>query len=914
MASEPPRDRTLTHTAVGNAGDGVEAEFMLPARWRLARLLGHGGQAEVWLAHDGELDEWVAVKVFHPDLTDASLERLRREVRLGRSLQHPNLVRMFELIEADDRLAVVMEHVPGGNLAQRVSGRQLPIAEVVRFTGEALAALEFLHGQGVVHRDVKPSNLLLDAEGRVRLADFGLVRRLEGDADLTRTSMTVGTPFYMSPEQVRGARAGFPADLYGLGVTVYELLAGRAPFTGSSQLEVASQHLQVTPPDVRRARPDCPRWLARFVHRLLEKRPEDRWPDAAAARRVFMRRRVFASPRTWRRAAVGAAAAIALIAAAIAVFPWAAEGPASVAVSGDGVAALDARGRELWRRRLPAPRVAVTASIFSERSHEVAVVTVPDAEGAAPESADIVVFDASGAERARVSSVPDSLLSFFPDITPRMFTGRLVALDLDGDRRQELAWLSSHVRWYPSLLGVWRLEGGTERTAVFFNSGTLHHVLAADVDGDGGAELVLAGLNNPLGFQSVLIIVDLPHSTAYGPISAPSPDLVTQWLEYRANGERVVRAYVPFPRVGVNSGTLSVEGGQIAFGSEERTVRFDLDGNPEGSPLFGRGPEPRSTYWDELARLCRTIELGTASSAEVDTLFARHAEILDEEPTRLGAELLIARSLALAGHHEEAVARLGVARQRMPGERDLQLRLAEQLAIGGRVAESVEILRSLIATRESGRGNLDPIVALALLGALGGTDEFVATADRAWREIHAGTASAEVGLDLAAHFAFCRGDFDARVLDGTGRSSGLVPTADVVHRWALLERGASPAEIARRAAGLAENPEARWAARALEARALARSGEARRAADVAIAAVNALETPARVGLEARLWLAVASRVAADALTEAGDHERAAGHAARARQLAPRCWFGSEVGRPRLGGASTHDSRPVLRPW
>jgi serine/threonine protein kinase len=127
-------------------------------------------------------------------MDEVSRERLRREVRLGRTLAHPRLVRMFELVEADGRLGVVMEWVPGGTLADRLRGGPLPVDDVIRVAGESLEALEILHGHGVVHRDVMPSNLLLDADGSVRLSGFGLVRPVESGSDLTVSSQAVGTP------------------------------------------------------------------------------------------------------------------------------------------------------------------------------------------------------------------------------------------------------------------------------------------------------------------------------------------------------------------------------------------------------------------------------------------------------------------------------------------------------------------------------------------------------------------------------------------------------------------------------------------------------------------------------------------------------------------------------------------------
>lgn len=163
----------------------------------------------------------------------------RREVKLGRSLSHPGLARIFELIEGGDRLAVAMEWVRGETLARRAGASLLPIGEVIAVAERLLEALAFLHERQTIHRSVKPSNLLLDEEGGVRLADLGLVRPLSDDAGITRTAMTVGTPGSMSPEQVRGGELTPASDLYSLGITPFQLLTGTVPFEGRSVFEVA---------------------------------------------------------------------------------------------------------------------------------------------------------------------------------------------------------------------------------------------------------------------------------------------------------------------------------------------------------------------------------------------------------------------------------------------------------------------------------------------------------------------------------------------------------------------------------------------------------------------------------------------------------------------------------------------------
>src|SRR5664280_532494 len=365
---------TRTPVAAAPAGWGFE----LPARWRLQRLLGQGGQAEVWLAMDERLGELVAVKIFHPAVSAAALGRLRREVRLGRSLQHSNLVRIYELIEADGRLALAMEWLPQGNLAAKLE-RDGPLAtdEVVAVAQQVLVALEHLQTHGVVHRDIKPSNLLLDAQGRVKVGDLGLVKVAEDGEHLTQTATTVGSPGYMSPEQIRGQELTPASDLYSLGVTLFHLLTGQPPFQGTSNFEVAHAHIEQPAPDPRRLRSDCPRWLAWFIRRLLEKQPRDRWPDAATARRVLEKHRTVASPRFWRRLAAVSVLTVAAVATVFMAGRWllgsqASPVAADVVAEGNHVRGLDSRGRTLWSFTCGAPVQEIErANLFGDGTTQV---------------------------------------------------------------------------------------------------------------------------------------------------------------------------------------------------------------------------------------------------------------------------------------------------------------------------------------------------------------------------------------------------------------------------------------------------------------------------------------------------------------------------------------------------------------
>ena len=250
-------------------------------RYRLERKLGSGGMADVWLAEDQELGRRVAVKILHERYAsdEQFVERFRREATHAAGLSHPNIVSIFDRGVADGSYYIVMEYIEGRTLKELVVTRgPCPVPVAISYTRQILAALRYAHKNGIIHRDIKPHNVLVDREGRVKVADFGIARA--GTSEMTEAGSIVGTAQYLSPEQARGAPVDESSDLYSTGIVLYELLTGTVPFTGETPVEIAMKHLSATPEPPSARRPEIPRDLDLVVLRALAKEPADRYRSA----------------------------------------------------------------------------------------------------------------------------------------------------------------------------------------------------------------------------------------------------------------------------------------------------------------------------------------------------------------------------------------------------------------------------------------------------------------------------------------------------------------------------------------------------------------------------------------------------------------------------------------------------------
>ncbi len=224
-------------------------------KYEITELLGQGGMATVYKGYQRDVDRYVAVKVLppHPGLDSQFVERFRLEARTIARLQHPHILPLYDYGDDSDILYLVMMFVDGGSLSDRIRRGAIPIPEIRRLFEQIAGALDYAHRQNVVHRDIKPDNILLDREGHALLADFGIVKLMEGvsTSALTATGGLVGTPAYMSPEQAQGLPLDSRSDIYSLGIVVFEMLTGRQPFSAETPMQLVFEHITTPVPPLR---------------------------------------------------------------------------------------------------------------------------------------------------------------------------------------------------------------------------------------------------------------------------------------------------------------------------------------------------------------------------------------------------------------------------------------------------------------------------------------------------------------------------------------------------------------------------------------------------------------------------------------------------------------------------------------
>ncbi|MFC7581798.1 Stk1 family PASTA domain-containing Ser/Thr kinase [Schaalia naturae] len=413
----------------------METDHLLAGRYEVRELIGRGGMAQVRRGFDTRLNRDVAIKVLRTELARDSVfqERFRREAHAAASLNHPNIVAVYDTGAdpmgdeggAGSRSVslpyIVMEYVRGRTVKQALTEDGAPRpAEAVRIIAGVLAALECAHAAGVIHRDIKPGNIMVGADGSVKVMDFGIARVLDTTDDaLTQTNAVVGTAQYLSPEQARGEQVDARSDLYATGVVLFELLTGRPPFTGESPLDVAYQHVSAQPPVPSSIDPGIPPALDQVVLRALTKDRESRYQTAREMRADLLRA-ASGQPVSTRTAEIAAVAATtAGMAAATSPLPDPGES------GGTGVMTAPARPD---RRRLALIILAAVLAVtvvggliaWALSRSDAELVAVPDVIGQTQSQAeaalkaqgltvgDVATVDGSSQEEGRVDSTDPS--------------------------------------------------------------------------------------------------------------------------------------------------------------------------------------------------------------------------------------------------------------------------------------------------------------------------------------------------------------------------------------------------------------------------------------------------------------------------------------------------------------------------
>ncbi len=719
-------------------------------RYEVRAVLGTGGSAVVYEAFDRELKRRVALKVLRTDRTsEAALKRFRREVAIARDAASPRLVRVFDIGQAGDTVFLTMELVEGESLRELLARGPLPPERAAAIAAEVLRALADLHALGIVHRDVKPGNVLLAATGEVKLADFGLARHWEGsETRVTETEGLVGTVEYLSPEQALGDLLDARSDLYSLGVALFEMLAGKVPLRGESAIGTIVAHIRQEPADVRKLRPETPPWLAAVVARLLAKDRERRYATAAEVLADLEARRARRAPvRVGRYVVLGGAAAVALLLAAAAfvpVFPWNRPRLTRLAPDGaGGVQALDGKGRVLWRRSDTAAGRQIALARLP--GGDMGALAVPG--GTAEPRKRLAVLDGLTGRLLAEMELPDPAadregVGAFQGFSSTFAVGAVLPFDADDDGVDEVAVSLCHVPLWAGATYV--SDPGRRRVvAAFYGSGHHYARTAADVDGDGRKELILAGLNNRMGYSGAVAAVRIPREgegrRTWSELPfAESPDRPA-WRD-----EKSILAWYALVSGAAFDGTVGpvVEAadGFLRVGAwGPRQVELALDGFPRGPRAPGEARR-RAEAREEAYRLLREgvrlrgAGLAREALAEVERALEK-ARAAGDAPLGLWIARARARALLDAGQPGEADTAWGASFERSEEPAPISLEAGRAFHLRGELARAVAWYRRGL----TGRGDRarigvyprDLMVGVVLaLGEAGRWDDAAAEVDR----------------------------------------------------------------------------------------------------------------------------------------------------------------------------------------
>jgi len=279
---DPERISDISTETVEMPMGELETGYTFAGRYQIIEKLGEGGMGKIYKALDKEIDAKVVLKLLKPEIAanKRTIDRFKNELKLARNISHKNICRMYDLDKDKESYYITMEYVPGQDLKSMISmTKPLSVAATLDIAKQVCEGLAEAHRLGVVHRDIKPGNIIIDKQGHVKIMDFGLARSVKGKAE-TDEGVIIGTPEYMSPEQVEGKRADQRSDIYSLGIVLFEMLTGRPPFEGETPLGAAIKHKIEPPPVPKDFNPEIPDELSSLILKCLEKQPEKRFQSA----------------------------------------------------------------------------------------------------------------------------------------------------------------------------------------------------------------------------------------------------------------------------------------------------------------------------------------------------------------------------------------------------------------------------------------------------------------------------------------------------------------------------------------------------------------------------------------------------------------------------------------------------------
>jgi tRNA A-37 threonylcarbamoyl transferase component Bud32/tetratricopeptide (TPR) repeat protein len=716
-----PLSATATISSPGSpVGEGSAERFPFASRLRpgttfadrfeVIDLLGSGGSGEVWAVRDRLSGASCALKLWHaPAWARPELEaRFRREIEATRRIRHPAIVRSWDVGLADGYLYLTMELLAGTTLRQEIQARgALPLEEALALFRELLEGLEAAHREGVIHRDVKPGNLILvgNGDGRrgLKIVDFGLAR-IDDDPTVTATGSILGTPEYMSPEQVLGRPLGPSSDLYSASLVLFEMLAGHVAFSGSTPLAVAQMQAQAPRPDLAKELPSIPERVRYLLERGLAIDPEERWGSAGELLRALdvPTRELEGEARRWRRkrnASAGSgrlrrAALLSGIALLVAAAFWlVGDGRVARRVELATKTSLIGRNRwggRAWTKGFPGEIAVDAVPAGGEPGHSV--VSVLDPWGAstllhhdAPPVGALVRFAPDGTELWRlpfVSNTTEKSLGVFPfrGMAPR-FRARFVrTLDAQGERPRIVLAAIQHQMWYPAALLLLDDLGNTRSR--FWNAG---HIMDARLESAGERIVRVRALatNNRMGHRPVLFGFEFDPAEAWS--------FRGQFPPFGARGEDVapVDFYTLVPRSGDGTNlklATRPDGGLAVEFAEGTTAEVDRQGNRV--PFLASRPGLTPAAAAAAARTGRSLAWEVSSLlgvGKLDEAIARLGRLSAEpnlDPTWTSwAEMRIGElELRSKGAHAAAREALDRALRLDPGLSDAA-RLAGELAI-----------------------------------------------------------------------------------------------------------------------------------------------------------------------------------------------------------------------------------------